>query len=117
MTVTGINIEEKVRNYQGANTFIQKLQPSLLKWGRLTPKQYEVAKKLIMKEVRQGEVKIEELPMELKAIVQYTGESNFVNDLKVKYKKYRQLTEKQVSAGYKAIDRETQKDSLTKPSN
>jgi len=111
MTVTGINIEEKVRNYQGANTFIQKLQPSLLKWGRLTPKQYVVAEKLIMKEVRQGEVKIEELPMELKAIVQYTGESNFVNDLKVKYKKYRQLTEKQVSAGYKAIDRETQKDS------
>ena len=111
MTVTGINIEEKVRNYEGVNSFIKKLQPSLNKWGRLTPKQYAVAEKLIMQEVRNSELKVEELPTELKAIVEYTGESNFVNDLKMKYKKYRQLTEKQVSAGYKAIDREIQKDS------
>ena len=27
MTVTGINIEEKVRNYQGENTFIQNIKP------------------------------------------------------------------------------------------
>ena len=111
MTVTGINIEEKVRQYEGVNSFIKKLQPSLMKWGQLTPKQYAVAEKLIMQELRQVEVKVEELPVELRAIVEYTGESNFVNDLKVKYKKYRKLTEKQVSAGYRAIDRETQKDS------
>ena len=86
MTVTGINIEEKVRNYEGVNSFIKKLQPSLNKWGRLTPKQYAVAEKLIMQEVRNSELKVEELPTELKAIVEYTGESKFVNDLKMKYK-------------------------------
>ena len=111
MTVTGINIEEKVRNYKGVNSFIKKLQPSLTKWGKLTPKQYLVAEKLILQEVRQGEINVEELPEQIRAIVEYVGESNFVNDLKMKYKKYRQLTEKQVSAGFRAIDRETQKDS------
>ena len=40
MTVTGINIEEKVRNYKGVNTFIKNIRPGLLKYGRLTPKQY-----------------------------------------------------------------------------
>ena len=64
MTVTGINIEEKVRQYEGVNSFIKKLQPSLMKWGQLTPKQYAVAEKLIMQELRQVEVKVEELPVE-----------------------------------------------------
>lgn len=111
MTVTGINIEEKVRNYQGTSNFIKALQPGLRKWGRLTPKQYEAAKKVIMNEERQKEINVEELPERIKAIVTYTGESTFVNDLKMKFKKYRMLTEKQVNAGYKAIDREIQKDS------
>ena len=109
MTVTGINIEEKVRNYQGTSNFIKALRPSLAKWGRLTPKQYAAAEKVIFNEERQKEINVEELPTELRAIVEYTGESTFVNDLKMKYKKYRKLTDKQVSAGYKAIDRETQK--------
>ena len=111
MTVTGINIEEKVRNYQGTSKFIKALRPSLAKWGRLTPKQYAAAEKVILNEERQKEINVEELPTELRAIVEYTGESTFVNDLKMKYKKYRKLTDKQVSAGYKAIDREIQKSS------
>ena len=111
MTVTGINIEEKVRNYQGTSNFIKALKPDLMKWGRLTPRQYQVVEKVIMNEERQNEIKVEELPTQLRAIVEYTGESTFVNDLKMKFKKYRKLTDKQVSAGYKAIDREIQKDS------
>ena len=111
MTVTGINIEEKVRNYQGTSNFIKALKPGLMKWGRLTPRQYQAAEKVIMNEERQNEIKVEELPTQLRAIVEYTGESTFVNDLKMKFKKYRKLTDKQVSAGYKAIDREIQKDS------
>jgi len=31
MTVTGINIEEKVRNYEGTNTFIMNHKPGLAK--------------------------------------------------------------------------------------
>ena len=111
MTVTGINIEEKVRNYQGTSNFIKALKPGLMKWGRLTPRQHQAAEKVIMNEERQNEIKVEELPTQLRAIVEYTGESTFVNDLKMKFKKYRKLTDKQVSAGYKAIDREIQKDS------
>jgi hypothetical protein len=111
MTVTGINIEEKVRNYQGTSNFIKALKPGLTKWGRLTPRQYQAAEKVIMNEERQKEINVEELPERLKSIVTYTGESTFVNDLKMKFKKYRKLTDKQVDAGFKAIDRETQKDS------
>ena len=111
MTVTGINIEEKVRNYQGTSNFIKALKPGLMKWGRLTQRQYQAAEKVIMNEERQKEINIEELPERLKSIVTYTGESTFVNDLKMKFKKYRKLTDKQVDAGFKAIDREIQKDS------
>ena len=114
MTVTGINIEEKVRNYKGTNGFINSLKSGLNRYGRLTPKQYTIAEKVILNEEKQKEINIEELPTELRAIVEYTGESTFVNDLKMKYKKYRKLTDKQVSAGYKAIDREKQKSSQTK---
>jgi len=111
MTVTGINIEEKVRNYEGNNDFIKGLKPGLMKYGRLTPKQFAVAEKLIIQEERQTEINVEELPTNLRAIVEYKGESKFVLDLQEKYKKYRRLTEKQVQAGYKAVDREIQKNS------
>jgi len=111
MTVTGINIEEKVRNYEGNNDFIKGLKPGLMKYGRLTPKQFAVAEKLIIQEERQTEINVEELPQNLRAIVEYKGESKFVLDLQEKYKKYRRLTEKQVQAGYKAVDREIQKNS------
>jgi len=111
MSVTGINIEEKVRNYEGNNDFIKGLKPGLIKYGRLTPKQFSVAEKLILQEERQKDVKVEELPHTLRAIVEYKGESKFVLDLQVKYKKYRRLTEKQVQAGYQAVDREIQKNS------
>ena len=111
MSVTGINIEEKVRNYEGNNDFIKGLKPGLMKYGRLTPKQFSVAEKLILQEERQKDVKVEELPHTLRAIVEYKGESKFVLDLQEKYKKYRRLTEKQVQAGYQAVDREIQKNS------
>jgi CRISPR/Cas system CSM-associated protein Csm2 small subunit len=82
-----------------------------MKYGRLTPKQFAVAEKLIIQEERQTEINVEELPTNLRAIVEYKGESKFVLDLQEKYKKYRRLTEKQVQAGYKAVDREIQKNS------
>ena len=59
MTVTGINIEEKVRNYEGNNDFIKGLKPGLMKYGRLTPKQFAVAEKLILQEERQNDVNVD----------------------------------------------------------
>ena len=49
-----------------------------MKWGRLTPKQYQAAEKVIMNEERQKEINVEELPERLKAIVTYTGESTLL---------------------------------------
>ena len=111
MAVTGINIEQKVREYNGTSSFINNLKSGLAKYGRLTPKQFAAAEKVILNEVRKTEVNVEELPEKLRAIVTYKGESKFVNDLKSKYEKYRKLTEKQVDAGFKAVDRENQKNS------
>ena len=111
MAVTGINIEEKVKNYEGTSNFLNSLKANLSKYGRLTPKQYTAAEKIIVSESRKDEVNVEELPANLKAIVTYKGESTFINDLKDKYMKYRRLTEKQVIAGSQAVDREVQKNS------
>jgi len=62
MNVTGINITEKVRNYEGANKFIHNLKPGLQKWGNLTPKQYAMAEKLILQEIRNEELDTKYLP-------------------------------------------------------
>ena len=111
MAVTGINIEEKVRNYEGNSTFINSLKSGLQKYGRLTLKQYAAAEKSILSEVRKEKLNVEELPEKLKAIVTYTGESKFINDLKSKFITYRKLTEKQVESGFNAVDREAQRNS------
>jgi len=111
MTVTGINIEEKVRTYNGDNSFIKNLMTGLSKYGRLTPKQYAAAEKIILNESRSVEVNVEDLPESLQDIVNYSGELKFVKDIQSKYNKYRRLTEKQVSAATKAISRERAKKS------
>lgn len=104
-----INIEEKVKNYEGTNQFIKGLKSGLVKYGRLTPKQYTVAEKLILQDERQKDINVDELSTELKSIVEYKGESKFVLDLQEKFKKYRRLTEKQIQSGYQTVDREIQK--------
>lgn len=114
MTVTGINITETVRNYEGKSNFIHKLKPSLNKWGRLTPRQMEAAEKVLLSETRQKEVNVDELPENLKKIVTYNGESKFVQDIKAKYLEYRKLTDKQVEAANKTIYNEEQKNSQVK---
>ena len=111
MTVTGINIEEKVRNYEGENTFINSIKSGLQKYGRLTPKQYAMAEKIIMGNEKKKDLVVEELPQSLQDIVNYKGELKFVKDIQSKYMKYRRLTEKQVSAATNAISRENAKNS------
>ena len=111
MEVTGINITEKVRNYEGTNDFIMKMKNSLSKWGRLTPKQASVVETLIINEEKQKDVNVEELSDSVRKIVEYNGELKFVHDIKGKFLKYHRLTEKQVEAANKAIYTETQKNS------
>jgi hypothetical protein len=99
-----ISIQQKVLNYQGQSTFILNLKQSLQKYGGLTPKQLTAAEKTL-----NGEVKVldlETLPENLKVIVNYEGESNFVKDISSKLKKYGTLTEKQKTAALNAIQKE-----------
>jgi hypothetical protein len=111
MNVTAIDITEKVKNYEGANKFIHDLKPGLQKWGKLTPKQYSIAEKLILQEIRNKELSVGELPEHLRIIAEYNGESKFVLDIKSKFEKYHSLTPKQVEAAHKTIKREKEKNS------
>jgi hypothetical protein len=94
---------DKVRNYQGDNSFILNLKESLKKWGKLTEKQLSAAEKCL-----NGPVKTvsENLDPNVKMIVDYKGESTFVKDLGEKFKKWGTLTTKQIEAGVRAIQKE-----------
>jgi hypothetical protein len=102
---------EKVKNYKGSNSFVLKMRGSLAQWGRLTENQLSVVEKVLIDEEKRGEVKVEELPIELRTIIEYKGENTFVNDLKSKYLTYRKLSDKQISTGYDSIQKEISKNS------
>jgi hypothetical protein len=106
-----IKITEKVRNYQGNNSFINKMKESLNQWGRLTPKQMEAAEKCLNSQPTK--VTVDERP-ELKRIVEYTGESKFVKDIAEKFQKWGTLTDKQVTAALAQIDKEEYKEKVLK---
>ena len=105
------DIYNKIRIYNGSNDFLRKMQESLQKWGRLTDKQYAITEKIVLNEERQKEVDVTTLSPQLRSIVEYNGDSTFVQDLKSKYLTYRTLTDKQIQKGAEAVNRETQKNS------
>lgn len=94
----------KVRNYQGQNSFVNKMKESLQKWGNLTPKQLMATQKCLSGETTTN--KTVELPEEMKIIVSYEGENTFVNDIKSKFLKYGTLTDKQKQAALNTIQKE-----------
>ena len=102
---------ERVRNYQGQNSFVIKMKDSLKKWGNLTPKQIEAVDKCLN---AVSEVKVEELPVDLKRIVEYKGQNSFVKEIATKFKTYGSLTEKQKEAALKQIQKEEDKNKTVK---
>ena len=100
------NVEQKVRSYNGTNNFIKNIQPSLLKWGRLTQKQYDIASRILQREEKQGPIVMEELSDDLKKIMSYQGGNEFVMKLKTQFETYRNLTERQIAAGIRQIKKE-----------
>ena len=104
MTMT--NVEQKVRDYKGINTFIRNIQPSLSKWGRLTQKQYDIASKILLKEEKQGPINMDELSEDLKTILSYDGGNEFVLKMKTQYQDWRSLTERQISSAIRQIKKE-----------
>lgn len=102
MTPT-ISTIEKVRNYQGQNSFVIKMKDTVSRYGGLTPKQLEAVEKCLN---AVAVVKTEEMTEDMKRIVEYTGESNFVKDIASKFQKYGTLTEKQRLAALSQIQKE-----------
>ena len=107
-TTTTISTQDKVRNYQGQNSFILKMKDSLKKWGGLTDKQLAATEKALNSEVKV--IDKENLPEGIKRIVEYKGENKFVKDIASKFEKYGTLTSKQIQAAVKQIQTEEDKD-------
>ena len=97
----------KVRNYQGNNSFVNKMKDVVNRYGSLTIKQAEAVEKCLKATTK---VEVKELPEDIKRIVDYKGENNFVKEIMSKFQKYGTLTEKQVSAAIKQIQKEEDKE-------
>ena len=107
MTTT-ISTQDKVRNYQGQNSFILNLKQAQQRWGQLTEKQIIAADKCLNSEVKK--IDMENLPEDMKRIVDYKGENPFVKDINTKLTKYGTLTSKQIEAAVKQIQKEEDKE-------
>ena len=105
---TQISTQDKVRNYQGQNRFILNMKDALKKWGQLTPKQLEASDKALNSEVKT--INRDELPEDVKSIVEYKGENPFVKDIASKFEKWGTLTSKQISAAVAQIQKEEDKE-------
>jgi uncharacterized protein (DUF433 family) len=97
----------KVRNYQGTNSFVNKMKSVVNQYGSLTLKQAEAVEKCLKATTV---VEIKELPENVKRIVNYAGENSFVKEISSKFKKYGTLTEKQISAAVNQIQKEEDKE-------
>lgn len=103
------NTTDKIRNYQGDNSFLLNLKESLKKWGKLTPKQVEAAEKCLNSTVKKVTT---ELPTDIKKILDYKGENSFVKELAEKFQKWGTLTSRQIEAAVKSIDKEVAKSQI-----
>jgi hypothetical protein len=106
MTTTTTTTVSRVRNYEGSNQFLLNLKSALQRWGSLTPKQMESAEKAL-KGVQK--INVETMSDDLKQIMNYNGPSEFVNDIKSKFTRYGTLSDKQISASLKQIQKEVDK--------
>lgn len=109
MTITTqVSVQDKVRNYQGQNSFILKMKDAMKKWGGLTDKQLAATEKALNSEVKV--INKENLPEGIKRIVDYKGENTFVKDIASKFSKWGTLSSKQISAAVAQIQKEEDKE-------
>jgi hypothetical protein len=107
---TTINITDtgiKVTNYQGNNSFLLKMKDTIKKYGGLTLKQAEAAEKCLNSTVQK--IDMENIPDNIKRIMDYTGENTFVKDIQTKFTKYGTLSYKQIDVAHKQIQKEEDK--------
>jgi hypothetical protein len=101
----------QVQNYQGSNSFVIKMKDTIKKYGTLTPKQAAAVEKILSAVVEAKQV---ELSDDMKKIQDYSGPSDFVNDIKSKLEKFGKLSDKQVSAALNQIQKEETKNATRK---
>jgi len=105
--MTSTTTIQKVQNYQGQNSFVIKMKDTVAKYGGLTPKQLEAVERCLN---ATAQVDMNNLPEDLKRIVEYAGENSFVKDIAAKFKQYGSLTENQKVAAVKQIQKEEDKE-------
>jgi hypothetical protein len=66
----------------------------------------EIASRILLDESKKSEIKIEELSEDLQMIMKYEGSNDFVIEIKDKYVKYRNLSDRQIQTAVRAIKRE-----------
>jgi len=98
---------DRVKNYQGQNSFVIKMKTVIEKYNGLTPNQLAAVEKCLNAVT---EVNMNEVTPEIKVILDYTGENSFVKDVVSKYQKYGTLTQKQIDAATKQITKEEDKE-------
>jgi len=96
------DITTQVKNYNGTNSFILKMKDAMSKYGSLTINQRAAVEK-IFKNVT--EVKAVEMTDDMKKIAAYDGDNSFVIELKGKLVQYGRLSDKQISAALKQINK------------
>ena len=96
----------KVKNYQGGNSFINKMKDALTKYGKLTEKQLMAVDNILKSQTK---VDVESLSYEMKAIAKYEGENSFVKEIKGKLMTYGTLTNNQITAALAQIQKEENK--------
>ena len=106
MTTTTTTLD-RVKNYQGQNSFVNKMKTVIAKYHGLTPNQMAAVEKCLN---AVAEVKINEVSPEIKVILDYTGENSFVKDIASKFKIYGTLTQKQIEVATKQITKEEDKE-------
>jgi hypothetical protein len=105
MTTT-ITTTQKVKNYQGQNSFILKMKNTVSKYGSLTQAQSNAVEKILNAPVEAKQV---ELTEDMKKIQSYEGKNTFVKDIQSKLEKYGKLSDKQVNAALSQIEKEKTK--------
>ena len=109
--MTTTTTTQKVQNYKGDNSFINKMKDAVAKYGSLTIGQSTAVEKILNAPVEAKQV---ELTEDMKKIQAYTGENNFVKEIQSKLEKYGKLTDKQVSASIAQIVKEETKEKTYK---
>jgi hypothetical protein len=107
MTTTTFTTTEKVKNYNGNNSFIVKMKDTISRYGHLTIAQSAVVEKILSAPVESKQVEMTE---DMKRIKSYKGENTFVKSIQEKLEKYGNLTDKQVSAAVNQIQKEEDKE-------